>query len=378
MENDEYYMRKALKLARKGEGHASPNPMVGAVIVKEGRIIGEGYHACCGENHAEINAIAQSIETIAGADFYITLEPCTHYGKTPPCVDTLIEHKPGRVIIGSTDPNPIVAGQGINLLQNQGIETRVGVLEEECRLLNEKFFKFMTTGLPFITLKYAQTIDGRIATATGHSRWISSPVSRRYAHRLRGTHDAILVGSGTVLFDDPDLTVRLVKGRNPLRVVLDSRLRIPLESRILQNQDQARTMVVTTKKAAKVKAKRLEDMGIELLFTNVTKKGEINLSELFLKLGQKGVTSLLVEGGSSVITSVLRERLADKLLVIIAPKIVGKGIAGVGDLGITKMDQALSLFPIKYKKLGADLLMEANIAVESGYAGLPGHHRERN
>jgi len=361
MENDEYYMRKALKLAKKGEGRASPNPMVGAVIVKEGRIIGEGYHACCGEKHAEINAIERCVEAIAGADFYITLEPCAHYGKTPPCVEALIKHKPGRVVIGVLDPNPLVAGQGIALLKKQGIETCVGVLEAECRLLNEKFFKFMTTGLPFITLKYAQTLDGRIATATGHSRWISSPESRRYTHRLRNAHDAILVGLGTVLLDDPELTVRLVKGRNPLRIVLDSRLRIPLESRILQNQNQAGTMIVTTKKAAKAKSRRLEEMGIELLYTNMTKKGEIDLSDLFLKLGQKGVSSVLVEGGSSIITSVLREGLADKLLVIIAPKIVGKGIEGVGDLGITLMDQALTFHQHKLRKLGQDLLFEAGI-----------------
>ena len=371
MKNDEYYMRRALKLAKKGEGRASPNPMVGAVIVKDGRIIGEGYHACCGENHAEINAIERCVEAIAGADFYITLEPCTHYGKTPPCVDALIKHKPGRVVIGTLDPNPLVAGQGIVLLQKQGIETLVGVLEAECQLLNEKFFKFMTTGLPFVTLKYAQTLDGRIATATGHSRWISSPESLRYAHRLRGAHDAILVGSGTVLLDDPELTVRLVKGRNPLRIVLDSRLRISLESRILQNQNQTRTMIVTTEKAAKGKLKRLKDMGIELLCTNTTQKGEINLSDLFMKLGQKGVSSVLVEGGSSVITSVIRKGLADKLVVIIAPKIVGKGIEGVGDLGITSMDQAMTLHQHKFRKLGQDILFEANIKVAPGYATLP-------
>jgi len=361
MTNDEYYMRMALKLAKKGEGRASPNPMVGAVIVKDGRVIGAGYHACCGENHAEINAIAGTVESIAGADFYITLEPCTHYGKTPPCVEALIRNKPGRVIMGALDPNPLVTGRGVALLQKHGIKTTVGVLEAECRLLNEKFFKFMTTGLPFITLKYAQTLDGRIATATGHSRWISSPESRRYAHRLRSAHDAILVGSGTVLLDDPELTVRLVKGRNPLRVVLDSRLRIPLEASILQNQDQAGTVIVTTKKAPKGKLKRLEEMGIELLCANMTKQGEIDLPDLFLKLGRTGVTSVLVEGGSSVITSVLSEGLADKLVVIIAPKIVGKGIAGVGDLGITLMDQALTFHQHKFRKLGKDFLFEANI-----------------
>jgi diaminohydroxyphosphoribosylaminopyrimidine deaminase / 5-amino-6-(5-phosphoribosylamino)uracil reductase len=361
MDNDEYYMRRALKLAKKGEGWASPNPMVGAVIVKDGRIIGAGYHARCGENHAEINAIGGSKETIAGADFYVTLEPCAHHGKTPPCVEALLREKPARVIIGTRDPNPLVAGQGIALLQKNGIKTRVGVLDAACRILNEKFFKFITTGLPFITLKYAQTLDGRIATATGHSHWISSPGSRRYAHRLRSVHDAILVGSGTVLFDDPELTVRLVRGRNPLRIVLDSRLRIPLHARILQHQDQARTLIVTTVKAAKGKAKILKDMGIELLCLNMTKSGEVDWSELFPALGQKGISSVLIEGGAAIITSLLRERLVDKLLVIIAPRIVGKGLEGVGDLGITRMDQAMTMSPLKFKKLGADFLFEAKL-----------------
>jgi diaminohydroxyphosphoribosylaminopyrimidine deaminase/5-amino-6-(5-phosphoribosylamino)uracil reductase len=339
--------------------------MVGAVIVKDGMIIGEGYHACCGENHAEINAIAGCVGAISGADFYITLEPCSHHGKTPPCVDALIKEKPARVIIGSMDPNPLVAGRGIELLQKHGIKTRLGVLEGECRRLNEKFFKFMTTGLPFITLKYAQTLDGRIATATGHSRWISSPVSLRYAHRLRSSHDAILVGSGTVLHDDPELTVRLVKGNNPLRIVLDTRLRTPLRAKILQNQEHAKTIIVTTVKAAEKKLRRLHEMGIEVLHAGTSKGGEINLSELFLKLGQKGVSSVLIEGGSSVITSILRERLADKICIITAPKIVGKGIEGVGDLGITLMDQAMPLSPISYKRLGTDFLVEAKLAAPS-------------
>ena len=222
----------ALRLARKGEGCVSPNPMVGAVIVRDGRIIAEGYHRRCGENHAEINAIENATEPIAGATFYITLEPCSHYGRTPPCVDALIACRPGRVVIGTTDPNPKVSGKGIQALERHGIETKVGVLAEACRQLNEVFFKYIRTGIPFVTVKFAQTLDGRIATATGHSRWISSPPSLRFAHRLRSLHDAILVGSGTVLRDDPELTCRLVRGRNPLRIVVDSQLRSSPEARI--------------------------------------------------------------------------------------------------------------------------------------------------
>ncbi|MBM4315276.1 MAG: bifunctional diaminohydroxyphosphoribosylaminopyrimidine deaminase/5-amino-6-(5-phosphoribosylamino)uracil reductase RibD, partial [Deltaproteobacteria bacterium] len=218
--NDEYYMRRALRLARRGEGRVSPNPLVGAVIVRNGRIIGEGYHHRCGEKHAEINAIESAAEAVAGADFYVNLEPCSHFGRTPPCVDALLACRPGRVIVGAVDPNPLVAGKGIRTLAQHRIETTVGVLDEACRRLNEVFFKYIRTGLPFVTVKFAQTLDGRIATATGHSRWISSPPSLRFAHRLRDLHDAILVGADTVLTDDPELTCRLIRGRNPLRIVI--------------------------------------------------------------------------------------------------------------------------------------------------------------
>ena len=213
---DEFYMRRALRLAQKGGAWVSPNPMVGAVIVKEHRIIAEGYHQIFGGNHAEVNAINHASETIDGSTIYVNLEPCTHYGKTPPCCESIIACKPARVVIGTPDPNPIISGRGIETLKRHGIETTVGVLEESCRRLNERFFKFIQTGTPFVTLKFAQTIDGRIATAVGHSRWISSEKSLRFAHMLRSHHDAVLVGVGTLLQDDPELTVRLIRGRNDL------------------------------------------------------------------------------------------------------------------------------------------------------------------
>ena len=365
-EDHEHFMDRALRLARKGEGRASPNPMVGAVIVKDGRIIGEGYHVCCGESHAEINAIRGARESIAGATFYVTLEPCTHQGRTPPCVQALIRERPGRVVIGAIDPNPVVAGRGVAALRAQGIETVVGIREEECRRLNEKFFKFMTTGLPFVTLKYAQTLDGRIAGAGGHSRWISSLPARRYAHRLRSVHDAVLVGAGTVRHDDPELTVRLVRGKNPLRIVLDSRLNIPLKAGILRDQDRAPTLVVAAPNAPEDKLQALAGLGVETLLVAATAAGEIKLPELFRKLGQRGITSVLVEGGGAIITSVLRERLADRLAVVVAPKIIGRGVDAVGELGLATMDRALQLTAVQWRRLGPDILCTGDIAGAGG------------
>ena len=364
-EDHEHFMDRALRLARKGEGRASPNPMVGAVIVKDGRIIGEGYHVCCGESHAEINAILGAREPIAGATFYVTLEPCTHQGRTPPCVQALIKEQPARVVIGAIDPNPVVAGRGVAALRAQGIETVVGVREEECRRLNEKFFKFMTTGLPFVTLKYAQTLDGRIAGAGGHSRWISSLPARRYAHRLRSVHDAVLVGTGTVRHDDPELTVRLVRGKNPLRIILDSRLDIPLKAGVFRNQDRAPTLVVAAVNAPEDKLRALAGLGVETLLVAAA-PGGINLPELFRKLGQRGITSVLVEGGGAIITSVLRERLADRLAVVVAPKIIGRGVDAVGELGLATMDRALQLTAVQWRRLGPDILCTGDIAGAGG------------
>lgn len=355
---DEFYMRRALKLAGKGAGNVSPNPMVGCVIVKEGRIIGEGWHACCGENHAEINALEQASEPISGATIYVTLEPCSHHGRTPPCVKRLLAEGPARVVIGTSDPNPLVAGRGIRALQKNGIAVTVGVLEEDCRALNEVFFKFISTGQPFVTLKYAQTLDGRIATATGHSRWISSPPSLRLAHALRSTHDAILVGVGTVLADDPELTVRLVKGKSPWRIVLDSSLRIPSTAKILKNQDQAKTIIVTSPRTSSKKRTALQAMGIEIIVIGETAQGRLNLQELFCALGQRSIASLLIEGGAAVITTVLKEMLADRLVLIVAPKIIGKGIEAVGDLGLTTMDQAIRPVKGRIAKKGDDLVYD--------------------
>lgn len=358
MDNDEFYMRRALSLARKGACRVSPNPMVGAVIVRDGRIIAEGYHRCCGEEHAEISALRKASEPVAGATIYVTLEPCSHHGRTPPCVEALIRVRPARVVIGTMDPNPLVAGAGIAALEKAGIRTTVGILESRCRALNERFFKYMETGHPFITLKFAQTMDGRIATCTGHSRWISSPPSLAFAHRLRSTHDAILVGAGTVMEDDPELTVRLVRGRNPLRIVVDAGLRIPVEARILQNQNAAQTLVAVTGRAPIQSIRQIGGKGIEILHVPENAAGGVDLANLFAILGRKGITSVLVEGGARVITSVLKEQLADRIVVVVAPKILGKGIEAVGDLNIRRMEDSLGLTWRKVFRRGDDMIFD--------------------
>jgi len=359
---DEMFMKRAIALARKGERFVSPNPMVGAVIVKEGRIIGEGWHRKFGGPHAEVDAIGRASESVEGATLYVSLEPCCHHGKTPPCVETLLAHRLRRVVIGSIDPNPRVHGRGAEALRRGGIEVVVGVLAEECRRLNARFFKFMETGLPFVTLKFAQTLDGRIATATGDARWISGAESRRFAHHLRAVHDAVLVGAGTVAADDPELTVRSVRGRNPLRVVADSGLRLPLQAKVFQDQHRAKTLVAATCGREPAKETQLAKMGVEVLPVAANGQGRVDLGDLFRQLGSRNVSSVLVEGGSWTITSVLRERLADRIVIIVAPKILGKGIDAVADLDIRRMVDALPLKFDAVRRRGGDIVIEARLA----------------
>jgi diaminohydroxyphosphoribosylaminopyrimidine deaminase/5-amino-6-(5-phosphoribosylamino)uracil reductase len=361
MVNDERYMRQALKLARNGLGKTSPNPMVGAVIVKGNRVIASGYHHAFGLDHAEVDALKKAKKSAAGATLYVTLEPCRHFGKTPPCTDAIIKSKINRIVIGMLDPDPRMHGESVKLLDVVGIKTTVGVLEAECRALNEKYIKHRTTGLPYVTLKWAQTLDGRIATAKSSSRWIASPESLKLAHQLRAVNDAILVGVATVIKDNPELTTRLVKGRNPLRIVLDSKLRIPLDAKVLQNQDKAKTIVATTTRANNKKRDALKLMGVEALVIPRDKQGRVDLIELLKALGKRDITSLLVEGGGEVITSFLRLNLVDKLVVIIAPKILGKGTDAVGDLDITDLAKAYNLTFDKFYKSGVDIVVEGKM-----------------
>ncbi|MBN1161311.1 MAG: bifunctional diaminohydroxyphosphoribosylaminopyrimidine deaminase/5-amino-6-(5-phosphoribosylamino)uracil reductase RibD [Dehalococcoidales bacterium] len=355
---DEQYMRLALKLARKGLGRTSPNPMVGAVIVKDGRIIARGYHKSFGLDHAEVAALKSAKEDVAGATLYVSLEPCRHHGKTPPCTDAIIKAKIGRVVIAMLDPDPRMRGESVKLLRQKGIKTAIGVLEAEARALNEKYVKHRATGLPYVTLKWAQTLDGRIAAAGGSTTRISSPPSLKLAHKLRAVHDAILVGVNTVLKDDPQLTTRLVKGRNPLRIILDSRLRAPLDAKVLKDRDKAGTLVVTTPRAPAPKLAALKKTGVEVLTVPPDKAGRVDLKKLLEALGKRDVSSLLVEGGGEVITSFLRLGMADRLVVIIAPKILGKGTDSVGDLNITDLAKAYKLKFDKVYRSGEDIVVE--------------------
>ena len=359
--NDEYYMKLALSLARKGRGFVSPNPMVGAVIVKNGRLIGRGYHQYFGGNHAEINAIRNAGGKVTGSTLYVTLEPCCHEGKTPPCTDSIIKHKIARVVIGTIDSNPLVSCQGINYMQNRGIEVKTGVLENDCRKLNEIFFHFMETGMPFVTIKYAQTLDGRIATATGDSQWISSEASLKYAHSLRAQHDAILVGAGTVIKDNPELTVRLVRGRNPLRVIVDSELNISRQAKIFQNISSTPTLIATIKTAADPRFGRLAGSGAEIITIKADKKGNVDLKKLFKMLAARKISSILIEGGAGVITSVLKNNLANRLVTIIAPKIIGRGIEAVGDLNIRNLGSAKILTVQKVLRRGDDIIIDSRL-----------------
>jgi diaminohydroxyphosphoribosylaminopyrimidine deaminase/5-amino-6-(5-phosphoribosylamino)uracil reductase len=355
---DEQFMRQALNLARRGLGKASPNPMVGAVIVKGGRVIAQGYHRLFGGDHAEVDALKHATEDVTDSTLYVTLEPCRHWGKTPPCTDAIVKSKIARVVVGMLDPFPEMRGKSIEQLNQHGIATVVGVLEAECRSLNETYLKYTTTGIPFVTLKWAQTLDGRIATSQGKSRWISSPESLKLAHKLRATHDAILVGVNTVLKDDPELTTRLVKGRNPVRVVLDSKLRIPLDSKVLANQEAAKTLVAATTAAPKEKLTALKKMGIEVLTLPPGPASRVDLKALLKTLAQRKISSVLVEGGAEIITSFLRLGLADKIICIIAPKLMGSGTAVLGDLNITDLSQALKLTFTRVYRSGEDIVVE--------------------
>jgi len=358
---DELYMRQALRLARRGLGKISPNPMVGAVIVKDGRVIAQGYHRYFGGDHAEVDSLKRAKEDVAGSTLYVTLEPCRHWGKTPPCTDAIIKSKISRVVVGMLDPFPEMRGKSIELLNQQGIATVVGVLEADCRSLNEVYLKYTSAGLPYVTVKWAQTLDGIISTPRGGSPYISSPESLKLAHKLRATHDAILVGVNTVLKDNPALTTRLVKGRNPIRVVLDSRLRIPLDSKVLSDQSAAKTLVAATPAAPKENLSALAKMGIEVLTLPPDPASRVDLPALLKTLAGRQVSSLLVEGGAEVITSFLRLGLADKIICIIAPKLMGAGTAVLAELNITDLSQALKLVFTRVYRSGVDIVVEGKL-----------------
>lgn len=358
---DEQYIEKALKLAKKGKGYVSPNPLVGAVLVKNGRVIGEGYHKRFGGLHAEVEALKSATEEVKGATLYVTLEPCAHFGKQPPCVHSILEAGVQRVVIGTKDPNPLVNGKGIRFLKDHGINVTVGVKQKACQKLNEAYFKFITTRLPFTTVKIAQTLDAKIATLTGQSRWITSEAARKQVHILRHEHDAILVGIETVLKDNPALTVRLLEGVNPKRFVLDSYLRIPLDCQLLSDSEVRKTIVVTLREASKEKIEQIQSRGAEVWQLPAGEDGKIALPELWKKMGEGEIASLLIEGGSQVFTSVIKEKLVDRVIIFVAPKLLGAGIDCLQDLGIRDLKQAVVLKDLECEKLGPDLMITGKI-----------------
>lgn len=356
-------MALAIRLASRAAGRTSPNPLVGAVIVKNGVILGKGYHHQAGAAHAEIIALAEAQGRARGADLYVNLEPCSHYGRTPPCVDALVARGVARVYIGMQDPNPLVSGRGIQTLKDAGIAVEVGFLEGECRVLNESFVKFITTGAPFVTLKAGASLDGKIATVGGHARWITNERSRQYVHRLRNEADAVLVGVGTVQKDDPLLTTRLPgrKGQDPVRIVVDSRLRVSLRARVFNPDSTAGTIIATTARAPARKIRRLEEQGVKVI---VVPSGErVNLRALMHALGQAQITSVLIEGGSTINAAALEEGIVDKVLFFFAPRILGGRTAPplVAGKGVRRIEEGIALERIRTRRFGDDVLIEGYV-----------------
>jgi len=355
---DIVFMKRALALARRGIGRTSPNPAVGCVIVKDGTVIGEGWHRKAGTPHAEIHALNMAADAARGADVYVTLEPCCHTGATPPCTDALIRAGVRRVVAGMRDPNPRVSGGGFTALDQAGIETVCGVSESECRAINLPFIKHSTTGLPYVTYKCAMTLDGKIASITGESRWISCEESRKYVHRMRSHNDAVMVGVDTILADNPQLTVRHVRGRNPLRIIVDSTLRTPTSVDILSGALAQKTIIACTEKDLAVHQRYLQKGATVLVCSSLD--GRVDLRDLLEKLGLLGVQSIMLEGGSRLAGDALTRGLIDECVFFYAPKVIGSdGFSPFAITGITEMSQSLAFTNLSVRRLGSDIVVNA-------------------
>ena len=361
-EQDEVFMQRALGLAAKALGRTSPNPVVGAVIVRGGRVIGEGFHRRAGLPHAEVEALQRVNGTARGATLYVNLEPCAHHGRTPPCAEALIAAGLKRVVVGIVDPNPLVRGRGLRRLRQAGIAVTTGILREECERLNEDFAVFIRTGRPLVTLKLAASFDGRIATASGDSHWISGERSRRLVHELRNRADAVLVGAETVRVDDPQLTCRVRGGRDPLRVILDGRLTISPAARVCTQRSTALTLVVTTAESGQGEKRRLlEQQGVEILCL-AGDQGRVPLRPLLAALGRRGVKHVLIEGGGQVAAAALAEGVVDKVLFFYGPLLLGsESRPMIGPLGIDRVAAGLKLHTIELGRLGDDVLVTAYV-----------------
>lgn len=360
-----YYMKKCLRLAVKGKGRTAPNPMVGAILVNEYKIVGEGFHEKAGFPHAEIEAIQSAGKKAVGSRLYVNLEPCSHFGKTPPCTKEIIKSGIKEVNIGIKDPNPLVSGKGIKKLEMAGIKVMQGIMEKECREINEPFIKYITKKIPYVTMKVASSLDGKISTKTGESRWITGDKARKYVHMMRNEMDAVMVGINTILSDDPLLTTRLKKNKktkDPIKIILDSSLKIPLKAKSIQSGNGRKTIIATTTRASEKKIKSLGDMGVIVL--KIRKKDlRVDMNNLMIKLGKMGITSLMIEGGAEVNASALKSNIVDRVVFFIAPKIIGgKNATGaIMGNGIRYLKDAVSIKETSVKKLGNDFMLEGFI-----------------
>lgn len=357
---DSEYMRLALQLARKGAGRVSPNPMVGAVIVKDGVVIGQGYHQQYGGLHAERNALAACTAPPQGATLYVTLEPCCHYGKTPPCTEAILENGIARVVIGSDDPNPLVAGKGIEILRSHGVQVTTHVLQAECDKLNEVFFHFIQTKTPYVVMKYAMTLDGKIATKTGASQWITGEIARRRVHEDRNRYSAIMAGVGTVLADNPQLTCRIEGGHNPIRIICDTHLRTPLTAQVVTTANSVPTILATSEPDP-ARHQPYLDAGCQVLVV-LQRDGHLDLNALMEALGAQNIDSILLEGGGTLNWTALQSGIVQKVQAYVAPKLFGGTAKNpVMGLGVELPDQAVQLTSPTVTRLGEDLLLESEV-----------------
>jgi len=356
-----YFMKLAMQLALKGKGKTSPNPIVGALVVKDGKIIGEGFHERCGFSHAEAVALNKAGKNAKGATLFVTLEPCAHFGRTPPCVESIIRSGVKKVVVGMIDPNPLNNGRGVSILKQNNIKVEVGFLEEELRRMNEVFIKYITKRIPFITVKVAESMDGKIATRSGDSKWITSDKSLSHSHHIRKDYDAIMVGVNTVLRDNPKLNAWFSK-KNPIKIVIDSQLSTPQDANIFSENSQVIIVTLPHPPGQETENKQILEKKAKILEVK-EKSGEINLRDAVKKLARMEITNILVEGGGTLIGSLFDEGLVDKILFFVAPKIIGgkNAISPVMGQGIARMDKAIKIKDIKLKRLGEDFLFEGRI-----------------
>ena len=357
--NDTDFMREALRIAKNAEGRTSPNPMVGAVIVREGKIIAEGWHRKAGTPHAEVHALNMAGELAKNSTMYVTLEPCSHYGRTPPCANKIVESGIKKVFVAMKDPNPLVAGRGIEILKSAGIDVEVGLLEDDAQKLNEIFLKYITKKIPFVTAKFACSLDGKIATTAGESQWITCEESRKFSHHLRDMYDSIMVGVNTVIADNPSLTTRLVIGKNPVRIVVDSHARTPIDSKIIRD-GQAETIIAVTENAPPEKISELKNFGVEIITAG---RDKVDLKILLEELAKREITSVLVEGGGTLHYSMFEKNLVDKIFAFIAPKIIGgkNSLTAVEGAGFEKLSDVVQIKNISAENLGEDILLTGYI-----------------